>query len=179
MGRTDTGYLWMMRALYLCMGLAILFLQLLPLETAPRGWVMPDLLLAVTCVWVARRPHHAPIWAVGALFLLADFLLQRPPGLWAAAALLAVEALRARVGDLKELMFAAEWAIVAAILAAFYVSFMALWSLFVPYQISNALLILQMILTIAIYPVIAGIAASLFGLAKTAPGQTDALGRRV
>ena len=179
MGSAGNGYIWVMRGSYLAIGLVVLMLQLLPLQTAPRGWAGPDLLLALTMVWVARRPDLAPIWAVVLLFLLADFLLQRPPGLWALCAFVATEALRARADDMRDMIFAAEWAIVGVIMTIMTLALMALWSLLVPFAISNSLLLLQLALTILSYPLLAGLSASVLGVTKAAPGQTDNLGRKL
>jgi len=168
-----------MRGLFAVLAAAILYLQLLPLETAPRGWVGPDLLLVLSCAWAARRPDLVPVWLLAAVFLLADFMLQRPPGLWAAGAVLATEALRARASDLRDMSFALEWSIVGGILAAFYLAFAILWSILVPYEIGSSLLIMQLLLSLLVYPVIVGLSAALFGVTKAAPGQTDAMGRKL
>ena len=77
MGSAASSYIWGMRAAYIGVGLLLLFLQLLPLETAPRGWVAPDFILAFTLVWVARRPDIAPVFLVAALFFLCFVLINR------------------------------------------------------------------------------------------------------
>ncbi|MEL6913763.1 MAG: rod shape-determining protein MreD [Pseudomonadota bacterium] len=175
----DGGTLWLMRGVFAVLTLVLLVVQLLPLGLLPAGWVGPDLVFAFALVWVARRPDFAPVWLLAGLFLLADLLLQRPPGLWAAMALLATEALRARAQDLRDMVFAGEWAIVAVILTGFTAAFLALWSLLVPYDIPRGLFALQMLLTLAAYPPVAGASVALFGVTKAAPGQTDALGRKL
>ncbi|MEL6689184.1 MAG: rod shape-determining protein MreD [Pseudomonadota bacterium] len=179
MGSAASSYVWGMRATYVALGLLLLFLQLLPLETAPRGWVAPDFLLALTLVWVARRPDLAPVFLVAALFFLSDLLLQRPPGLWSALALITTELLRARSSDFRDMIFSAEWAIVGAFIVGFYVAYMLAWSVAMTYEISYSLLALQMVLTILAYPIIAGASAAVLGISKAAPGQTDAQGRKL
>ncbi|MEM9349059.1 MAG: rod shape-determining protein MreD [Pseudomonadota bacterium] len=168
-----------MRGLYAVTGVLILFIQLLPLETVPRGWVAPDFILCITMVWVARRPDLAPVWLIAAMFLLTDLLLQRPPGLWSALALVATEVLRTRTSDLKDTTFAFEWALVSAIIVCFYLALTVAWALLVPFEISRSLLALQMIFTILIYPAMAALSAAVFQVSKAAPGQTDALGRKL
>ncbi|MEL7300571.1 MAG: rod shape-determining protein MreD [Pseudomonadota bacterium] len=173
------GHLWLMRAAFVAVSLLILVVQLLPLGLAPIGWVGPDLLFALALVWVARRPAYAPVGLVALVFFIADLLLQRPPGLWAATALLATEALRARSHDLRDMIFAAEWGIVTVILGVFTVCFLALWMLLVPYEISVPLFVLQMLLTLLAYPLMTGISVAVFGVTKAQPGQTDSLGRKL
>ena len=63
---------------------------LLPLQTTPRSLAGPDLLLAFAVAWCLRRPEFVPPLALALAFLLADLLLQRPPGLWALLALFTV-----------------------------------------------------------------------------------------
>lgn len=179
MGSAGAGYVWAMRGLYVALGVLILFVQLIPLETVPRGWIAPDLILCVTMVWVARRPDLAPVWLIAAIFLLSDLLLQRPPGLWSALALIATEVLRSRTSDLRDTTFAFEWALVSTILVVFYAALLVSWALFVPFDISQPLVALQMLFTITLYPVIAAFFAVVFQVAKAAPGQTDALGRKL
>lgn len=168
-----------MRGVYLLLACLVLFLQLLPLETAPRGWVGPDLLLALTFAWVARRPDLAPVWAVAGMLLLSDLLLQRPPGLWSALALIAAEALRARTDDFRDMPFTFEWLIVASFLLGLYLAYMLAWSVLVPFDIAYGLLALQMALTILAYPFVVAFSGWLLGVAKAAPGQTDAQGRKL
>jgi rod shape-determining protein MreD len=56
--------LWVMRLSFVALALVILFFHLLPLETTPRPWAGPDLLLGFACAWGLRRPEYVP-----ALFL--------------------------------------------------------------------------------------------------------------
>ena len=53
-------------------------------------------LLGFACAWCLRRPEYVPAWSLAGLFLLADLLLQRPPGLWALLALMGCENLKSR-----------------------------------------------------------------------------------
>ncbi|MEM1101969.1 MAG: rod shape-determining protein MreD [Pseudomonadota bacterium] len=177
MVNAGAGYIWGMRALFALIALTVLFLHLLPLQTGPSGWVGPDLLLALACAWVARRPDLAPMLLVAATFLVADLLLQRPPGLWAALALLATQALRARADDFREMSLISEIAVSCAVIAGFYLAYMALWALLVPFEIAYGLLGLQMILTLVAYPFVLLGSSALFALHRAAPGQLDAQGR--
>ena len=47
-----------------------------------RFLIGPDLLIAFAFAWSLRRPEYVPSLLLALLFLLADLLLQRPPGLW-------------------------------------------------------------------------------------------------
>lgn len=177
MANVSAGYIWGMRGLFAVVALVILFLHLLPMQTSPGAWVGPDLLLALACAWVARRPEAAPTLLLACAFLIADLLLQRPPGLWAALALLTTEALRGRADDFRDMSLLSELVVTCAFIAAFYLAYMALWALFVPFEIAYGLLALQMALTLAVYPLVLLATATLFALRRAAPDQLDAQGR--
>ena len=72
MADSPVARIWIGRAVYLAVAMAIIFLQLLPLDTAPPEWAPPDVLLAVTLAWVARRPEFLPFFVVFLVFLLTD-----------------------------------------------------------------------------------------------------------
>ena len=66
-------------------------------------------LSGVRAAWAARRPDTLPALVALGVFLLADFLFQRPPGLYAALVLLMTEWLRRRSPRLRHGAFAGEW----------------------------------------------------------------------
>ncbi|MEM1341332.1 MAG: rod shape-determining protein MreD [Pseudomonadota bacterium] len=173
------SHLWGMRAAYLLIGLALLFLQLLPLDTAPGGWFGPDFVIALTFVWIARRPEYVPVLAVALLFLLADLLLQRPPGLMSALAILATEALRARTDDIREIFFPSEWAIVGAFIFGLYVIYLIAWSILMPFDIAYGLVLLQMLLTILAYPLVVLASTALFTVVSSTTRAPDAPGGKL
>jgi len=82
MAETPTAEVWTGRVIYAGVMAAIIFIQLLPLDTRPDVWAAPDLMLTVTLAWTARRPDFSPLILIAGMFLLADLLFQRPPGLW-------------------------------------------------------------------------------------------------
>jgi len=103
-GKVFTG-----RLLFVTLLIAIIFVQLMPIDTLPRRWPWPDLLVVTTMVWVARRPDFAPFWVIAGLFLLTDLLFQRPPGLWAALVLILSEAIRKRAPNIRNMPIGLEW----------------------------------------------------------------------
>lgn len=105
--------------LALALGLAAIHFALAPLSHVADGGVMPpDLVFCLVCAWVLRRPAAAPLWAVLALGLGADLLLDRPLGLGALGLLAAAEALRANAASLRAGPFLAEWLAVAGLALA-------------------------------------------------------------
>ncbi|WP_368186532.1 rod shape-determining protein MreD [Aestuariibius sp. HNIBRBA575] len=171
--------IWIARGTYITIAILLIFLQLLPLNTLPPRWAPPDLILAVTLAWVARRPDFMPILSVAFVFLLCDFLFQRPPGLYTALMLILTETLRARSRNLRNSAFSVEWATIALGIVAITFGYRLVQSVALLHQAPFWLTMVQMVLTILIYPVVAVLSQILFGIARPAPGQVDSLGHRL
>lgn len=164
--------LWGLRALFVALCGVLILARLLPVHPGPGGPPWPDVLLAVTLAWVLRRPDHVPALAVAAVFLAADFLYLRPPGLWAALAVLATELIRAREPGWRDLPFGAEWALIAGIMAAMTMANGAVLAILVVDQPPLATGLLHLLMTILIYPLAAGALFAL-GIRRSAPGDMD------
>ena len=179
MADNPVARIWIGRAVYLAVAMAIIFLQLLPLDTAPPEWAPPDVLLAVTLAWVARRPEFLPFFVVFLVFLLTDLLFQRPPGLWAGLVLILTETVRSRSRGLRNVPLALEWGTVAVGIVAITLANRLVLAIVMTPQAPLTPTLVQMVLTIAIYPVVVVVAQVLFGLTRPAPGQVDSLGHRL
>jgi rod shape-determining protein MreD len=167
-----------MRAGYLAVALAVMFFQLLPLETVPRRFTGPDLLLAFTLAWAVRRPDYVPVLSVAAVALLSDFLLQRPPGLWAVLLVLASGAAKRRSASLRDQTFAVEWLNISIlIIVLMLVNRLVLSLLLIP-QAPLGLTSIQTLMTVATYPLVALITVFAFGVQPVQPGDGDTLGGR-
>ncbi|EDM72614.1 MreD protein [Roseobacter sp. AzwK-3b] len=169
---------WAMRMLFGVLCLLLIFLHLLPLQLLPRGWAGPDVMLALTFAWVLRRPDFVPPLLIAGLFLLTDLLFQRPPGLWAALVLLGSQTLRAREPGLRDLTFAVEWVSVATTLVAMTLGYRIILAILMVDQAPLGLSLMQLVLTLMVYPVVALISHTAFGVRKIAPGDIDAFESR-
>lgn len=167
MARAGFAHMWIMRAVYFALCLATVLFGLVPLDTAPRGWAGPDLLLALTFAWAVRCPGYVPAPLVAAVFLLADLMFQRPPGLWAALALLASERFRARAAALLPASFLLEWLEVAAALAVMTLLYRLTLGIVAVDQPPPSLSMSQMAATVAVYPLVVGFSALALGVRKT------------
>ena len=171
--------LWSMRAAFVGLALLILLVNLLPLQTLPRGWAGPDLLLCLAMAWSVRRPEYAPIPLLGAVFLLSDFVLSRPPGLAAALMLLACHDLRSRMRRLRDSGFAAEWMRATLLVVAVAVAYrIGLGLVLVPVP-PLGLAAFQTVATALCYPLVVGFSALFFGVRLSAPGDLDSTGQRI
>ena len=186
------------RALYLALAFLGLFVRLLPLSAAPQpwplpegllrampGWMLPaewpgpDVPLALTILWVQRRPDFIPAPMIALVFFLDDLMTMRPPGLWALVVLTGTEVLRARETGMRDLPFWGEWLVGALAMTAMVLAYRFLLALFIVPGVSLGPAILNLVATVALYPVLALALQVAFGLSRTATGEVDALGQRL
>jgi len=166
------------RLVWVLLTAAVMLAMLLPIHPGPGRFPAPDILLLVTIAWVLRRPDYVPVVLIGGVFLLADFLFLRPPGLWAAIVVLATEFLRAREPGWRDVPFLLEWAIVAAVLSGMTLAYALALAVFFVDHPSLGRTILHLGITVAAYPAVVLLTARSLGLRKAAPGEVDQLGHR-
>lgn len=172
---TSARHIWTFRIVFLVLSIMTILFSLLPISLASRGFPGPDLLLALTLAWLLRQPALVPVASIVLVFLAADFLFQKPPGLWTLLAVLVSESLRRRRLQMMEMPFLVEWAAVSAAIMGMIVSErIILLMLFVdlpPLGLSLA----HGIVTIAIYPMIVGLSKYVFRLRKLGPAELEPL----
>ena len=179
MGEHSLTRLWMMRIIFVLLAMLILFLHLLPMNLQPSLWTLPNMLMGFAYAWAVRRPEYVPIALLAAVLLLADFLQQRPPGLWAALVLIGAETLKTRANALSVATFWAEWLRVAALIVAttlLYRTVLALLLVDVP---GLALVLIQMSATVLCYPIFVFITHAILNVRKSVPGEIERMGRRI
>ncbi|WP_111734463.1 rod shape-determining protein MreD [Roseovarius amoyensis] len=169
------AHLWSMRALFLALCGVLMFLRLMPLDTLPRGWAGPDLIVALTLAWSLRRPEYVPPLLIAAVILLTDLLFQRPPGLWAALVLIGSQALKARAQNLRDLTFMMEWASVATTLVAMTLGFRMVLGITLVDQAPLGLSLMELVATLLAYPAVVFVSHFALGVRKAAPGDLDAM----
>ncbi len=168
---------WVYRALFLGIALFLLFVRLLPLGSVAGDWPGPDILLCVIFAWATRRPDCVPVWLLAAVLLTEDMIIMRPPGLWTAIVIMAVEFVRARVALTRELVFIAEWAMVAGLMVACLLVYRLVFTVtFLP-QPGFGFALLQTIWSILCYPIVVGISRLAFDMRKPSTGEVDRFGR--
>ena len=170
---------WAYRSLFLLLVILIVFVRLIPLQTTPALWPMPDLLICIVFAWVLRRPDYVPILLIAAVVLTLDFLFIRPPGLMAALVVLGAEFLRARIRTVRELPFSLEWGMVAGVIMGIMVANRAILIAVMSPRPPLGLSLLQLIATLAAYPLVVAFSRYALGIRKISPGEVDALGHRI
>lgn len=175
----DSGalHIWRMRLLFVLLTMLILFFHLLPLNPAPSQWAGPDVLVAMVFAWAVRRPEYVPILLVAGVMLLADMMLQRPPGLWSVLVVCAAEWLKSRERRQRETTFFLEWLTFAGTLIVITILYRTVMVVLILAPGTLVLSLVQVLMTIAIYPAAVGVSFFLFGVRKSAPGDMDRLGR--
>lgn len=179
MADRPSAQLFIHRLVFVGLALLIVFFQLLPLDTQPGNWAAPDILLACTLAWVSRRPDYLPVYVIAALFLLTDLLFQRPPGLWTALVVILSEMLRARAQSIRNMPIGLELFTVAVGIVGITLANRVVLAIVMTPQAPLGLTLIQMIMTIATYPLILIVAHFAFGVTRPAPGQTNSFGHRL
>lgn len=188
MAHTTPAHIWLYRAAYLLLAVALIFVAMIPLKATPptwiarslpQLWVAPDLLLALTFSWVVRRPDYVPAILIAAVMFLTDLLFGRPPGLWTAMVLLGSELLRARHDDLRDVVFVIEWAAVAIVMILTVTAYRLILVIMLPEHAQITLAATQLAFTVALYPLVVGFCYWVLSVRRAAPGQVDALGRAI
>ena len=111
-----------LRCTFLVIAFFLIMLPTLPVRINFNHVFIPDLLLIMTFSWVMQRPDVIGPITITIVFLFADFILQRPPGLWTAIVLVAATFLGMRSARFKEVFFIYEWATVSIIVVVCYLT---------------------------------------------------------
>lgn len=169
----SSQHIWTYRALFLGLCLIIITAKILPITLDQGRLPSPDILLAVTLAWLLRQPSAVPVLSIVIVFLLADFLLQRPPGLWTLLVLLVSEGLRRKRAQMTEIPFLVEWGLFAvAVFALILMNRIALFVLFAETD-RLGIALAHGIVTVGIYPVVVALSKYGLGLRKLRPTETE------
>lgn len=170
--------LWVMRLAFSFLVLTILFLHLLPLQTATGGLIWPDFVLCFAMAWSVRRPEYVPAVLLAVVFLLSDLLLQRPPGLWAMFALIACEKMKSQSRGLRDATLVAEMVSVAMWIIGVSIAYRVILAIFVVDGIPIGPAAVQILVTVMTYPLVVAASHGLFGVRKAAPNELGSKGVR-
>ena len=141
------------QVVYFCIGLLIIFFQILPLQTTPQAWSGPNVLLVFFAAIVTKRPEFTSSFLVASIFLIEDFFLMRPPGLMSSLTVLGFYFLKRKFQykESNSLLFG--WGSVTTcltiiLLLYYFISIL----LFIP-SAGFRLTLMELIVTLALYPV--------------------------
>ena len=153
--------------LYFCIGLLIIFFQILPLQTTPQSWSGPNVLLVFFAAIVIKKPEFTSSLLIAVVFLIEDFFLMRPPGLMSSLTVLGLYILKTKFQNQEETSLVFVWGNVAIcltliLLICYFVSKL----LFIP-SADLRLTIMEITVTLAIYPIFSILVGSFDNLEAT------------
>tara|TARA_Y100000766_G_scaffold12041_1_gene8647 strand:- start:249 stop:764 length:516 start_codon:yes stop_codon:yes gene_type:complete len=140
------------QVVYFCIGLLIIFFQILPLQTTPQTWSGPNVLLVFFAAIVSKRPEFTSSFLIAIIFLIEDFFLMRPPGLMSSLTVLGFFFLKRKFQNQEVNSFMFGWVSVAIFLTLilliyYFISVL----LFIP-SAGIRLTLIEVIVTLALYP---------------------------
>ena len=141
------------QVVYFCIGLLIIFFQILPLQTTPQTWSGPNILLVFFAAIVTKKPEFTSSFLVASIFLIEDFFLMRPPGLMSSLTVLGFYFLKRKFQNQEGNSLIFGWGSVTAcltiiLLLYYFISIL----LFIP-SAGFRLTLMELIVTLALYPV--------------------------
>ena len=141
------------QVVYFCIGLLIIFFQILPLQTTPQAWSGPNVLLVFFAAIVTKRPEFTSSFLVASIFLIEDFFLMRPPGLMSSLTVLGFYFLKRKFQHQEVNSLISGWGSVTTcltiiLLLYYFISIL----LFIP-SAGFRLTLMELIVTLALYPV--------------------------
>lgn len=178
MNESAASHIWAMRIWFVVLVTSILFFHLLPLQTATGGLIWPDFLLLFALAWSVRRPDFVPPVLLAILFLVADLLLQRPPGLWALLALIACEKMKTQSRTLRDASLATELVSVTLWIVGISVAYRLILAILLIDVPSLGPALIQIVVTAVAYPMVVAITHTLMRVRKATPGDIDGKGVR-
>ena len=168
---------WVQGGIFLALAFILIVVDLVPLDMRPSLWISPDLLLAATLAWVVRKPIYVPVLVIALLFLMTDFLFMRPPGLWAALVVILTEVLRRQHREFRNMPLLVEWGTVAFGIVTITVVNRIVLAIVMSPQAPLGSTLIEMIVTIFVYPIVLLIAHFIFGVSRTSPGEIGSKGQ--
>ena len=141
------------QVIYFCIGLLIIFFQILPLQTIPQTWSGPNVLLVFFAAIVSTRPEFTSSFLVASIFLIEDFFLMRPPGLMSALTVLGFYFLTRKFQNQEGNSFLFGWGSVTTCLAIILLLYYLISVLlFIP-SAGFKLTLMELLTTLALYPI--------------------------
>lgn len=165
--------------LFLLISTLVVFVRMLPFGSMTGAMPPPDLIVLFGFAWVLMRPDFVPVVLFAALLLVTDLLFLNPPGLATAFAVIGLESLRVRAGQMREQSFLVEWVTVSGVLLLMMLAEQAVQIVFFVERVSFGLTLLELISNILAYPLVVGVSVLLFRVRRLAPGEHAAEARLV
>ena len=158
MAEPRTSGVWKLRVTFVGVTMALLFVRLLPLQTTPSTISGPDIIMAVIFYLSLQRPDAVPSVLIGAIILIEDMFLQRPPGLMAALIILASAWLKLTASQTQDRNWFKDWWMSALAMIATMVIMRIVLTLALVPRPPALLHYTQLLSTILVFPIVAFVA---------------------
>lgn len=146
---------WKLRLLFISLALILLFIRLLPLQTLPSKLSGPDILMALIFYLSLQRPAAVPSVLIGAIILLEDLFLQRPPGLMAALVIAGSAWLKLAASQTQDRNWIKDWWMSALAMIAITVMLRVILTVALVPRPPALLHYSQLVATIIVFPIVA------------------------
>lgn len=173
MDKTPTSQIWWFRMTFVILALGLIFFRLLPLETTPKSWAGPEVLMAVIFAWSMRDPRTVPSLLIACAVFAEDLLLHREPGLQAALVVAAAAWLKLSVIYNPDQSALREWVLAAVAIIGVTLATRLVLTVFLTPLPQLTLHLSQMAMTIVIYPAVALMTHYIIGLRPIGIGDAD------
>ncbi len=154
MSNIPSERIWIYRIIFVAVAIFLILANLMPLQTTPQSWPWPNALLLFIFCWSLREPNFVPVPLIVAVLLLQDFLLHRPPGLFAGISVSILIWIKAITASSDDKSFLAEWVRVSLAFAAISLIFYLVLTLSFVNTIELRINLIQTIFNITGYPFI-------------------------
>lgn len=148
------------------------FVTLLPLSGPSSVLPWPDLTFCMMLAWIIRRPDLMPFPLVVTLGLIMDFLFFKTPGAWTLALLFATEVVRKSTDQEGDSGLAFE---AVAVLVAMFGAFLGHRAILAVFGVQQPPLggtLLELVFTIAAYPLVALVTVYILRIRRPDPLET-------
>ena len=152
------------QTVYFCIGLSIIFFQILPLQTTPQTWSGPNVLLVFFAAIVTKRPEFASSFLIALIFLIEDFFLMRPPGLMSSLTVLGFYFLKRKIQNQEENSLLFNWGNVATCLTLILLLFYFISVMLFIASAGFRLTLMEIIVTLTLYPIFSVLIGSFYKL---------------
>ncbi len=149
---------WKLRATFVGLTMVLLFVRLLPLQTTPTTISGPDIIMALIFYLSLQRPDAVPSVLIGAVILIEDMFLQRPPGLMAALIILASAWLKLTGIQTQDRNWIKDWWMATVAMVATTVVMRIVLTLALVPRPPVLLHYTQLLSTILVFPIVAFVA---------------------
>lgn len=145
--------IWFQRSVYSMICMIFIIWLISPQSSLPQAVPAPEFFLCLTLAVILRKPEVLSVILIAVIFLLCDFLFNRPVGLWSGIVIILTEFTKTQYWRYKDSNFVSTWLFSSILIAFGMGSYLLVLILFmVPYTDLSQYLV-WVLITILCYPI--------------------------